>query len=151
MFNRLKCGFGLVPEFVPRFGFGPVLDFSTSQSCGRDKSVIYNSNHKPFPRMLEGEGRGDRKRSIPTVEPSEEMCDSLNAAIRKCYSELETRMSSYFPTGLKLDRYLKSRTIPLEGVHLRRKRALIGRILAEEYEDGDQDQEVQDPAREAKQ
>ena len=33
----------------------------------------------------------------------------------------------------------------------RRKRALIGRILAEEYEDGDQDQEVQDPAREVKQ
>ena len=43
------------------------------------------------------------------------------------------RIAQYFPVGLKLNRHLKGRVLPVEGEKLWQKVKLINKILQEEF------------------
>eukprot|EP00088_Acartia_fossae_P049919 TRINITY_DN5544_c0_g1_i5.p1 TRINITY_DN5544_c0_g1~~TRINITY_DN5544_c0_g1_i5.p1 ORF type:complete len:507 (-),score=71.00 TRINITY_DN5544_c0_g1_i5:212-1732(-) len=121
---------------------------SSSQAKYRDKNKIYNANLSVVAHLESDWIQPKAKRGMPIISPSQEFTESLRKSLVSLYKEEVEHFSIYYPAGLKLDRFLKSRTLPLEGVLLRRKEKMIQDILAKEFQDAEDPQSyLQDQQR----
>jgi len=111
----------------------------TCKNLYRDRTVVYNSKTLVVPTLAHNRIRKKEKRAIPIISPSEQFSSSLGSALESVYQEDLEYFPVYYPAGIKLERFLKARTLPVEGVHLRRKEELIDNILKEEYDLDEQD------------
>jgi len=112
--------------------------YSVTPVAFRDKSVIYNASKRPDPLLTkdfrEKLGQGYRHpRSIPIVEPSEHFSKSVSKVFDKVLINQREQIQSYIAAGIKLQKFLKHRQVPLEKSEINARKKRIEEILKREF------------------
>ena len=112
--------------------------FSVSSFLSRDRSVLYNTSHRPDPvydeafRNKVSEGHR-HPRTNPIIEPSEEFTRNVNKIFDKSLASQREQIHKFVTAGDKFDKFIKHRHVPLEKSESSARKKRIGEMLKEEF------------------